>query len=668
MATGKKAFSGSSQASLISSIMKEEPAPVSAVQPTSPPALDRVIRKALAKDPEDRWQSAGDLGSELKWIGEGGSASGIAAPVAPARRRKSAWLPWAAAILLGAAGLATGRRLHRAPEAEVVRASIDLPQLQLEPTNASIALSPDGATLALAATGADGKRLIWVRQMDGFGVQPLAGTDDAMMPFWSPDGRSIGFFADRKLKRVPAAGGVVQTICEATDGRGASWSVDDLIAFSPAPFGGLWKVPAAGGAPAPLTRTDKPGTTHRLPWFLPDGKRLLYTSGSQTSDKDKQTAIEALDVASGKSTLVTRENSEGRYAEPGYLLFVREGNLMAQPLDPSSLKPTGGPVPIAEGVLFVPFRWFGNFTVSRNGRLVFQGSGAARKSQLTWFDVDGKELGRVGEPANFVSVALSPDSEQAVVTAAVGGQGGAKPEAWIYDLRRGVGARFSFGEQGSNFPIWSADGREVAFGDPGLGVTVKAADGTSAPRVVWPAQTNVWPLSWSPDGKLMLLRVQDARTGGVDLWVLSLEGDRKARPLVSTDPDEWFNGTISPDGKWLQYTSNESGRREIYVVPFPGPGEKRQVSTAGATVGRWLGDRRILFAHDGKLFAVDLASRGSSLIIGAPIPVFGGKPAPRGPWDVTADGKRILIAVPTDEGGSAPLRLVTDWMGELRKK
>ena len=677
MATGKKAFSGATQASLISSIMKEEPAPISSVTPMTPPALERVVRRCLAKDPEDRWQNAGDLGSELKWIAEGGSQSGIAAPVEASGSRRASWLPWVAALVLALAGFAAGGLFRRAPDSAVFRLSIDLPpQLDLEPNNASLALSPDGTRLALAATGADGRRLIWVRRMDGFGIQPLPGTDDAMIPFWSPDGRSIGFFAERKLKRVPAAGGVVQTICEAADGRGASWSVDDVIAFAPAPFGGLWKVPAEGGAPAPLTRTDKPGATHRLPWFLPDGKRLLYFSGTQTSDKDKQSAIEVLELASGKSTLVARENSEGRYAEPGYLLFIREGNLMAQPLDPSSLKTTGGVVPIAEGVLFQPFRWFGNYTVSRTGRLVFQGSGAVRRGQLTWFDVDGKELGRVGEPANFFSIALSPDAQRAAITY-VTGQAGAKPEAWLYDLARGVGARFSFGDQGSNFPIWSRDGREIAFGDPGGGVSVKAADGTSAPRAIWPARTNVWPLSWSPDGKLMLLRVQDPKSGGVDLWVLPLDGGpptagqppAKARLLVATDPDEFVNGSISPDGKWLQYISNESGRREVYVVPFPALGEKRQVSTAGAVTGRWLGNKAIMYSQppDGKLFAVDLEASGSSLQVGPPHPIFGGKPAPRGAFDVTLDGKRMLFAVPVEDR-SAQIRFVSDWRAELAKK
>ena len=504
--------------------------------------------------------------------------------------------------------------------------------------------------------------------MDGFAVQPLAGTDDATSPFWSPDGRSIGFFADRKLKRIPSAGGAVQTICDAQDGRGASWSVDDVIVFAPAPFTGLSKVPATGGAPVAITRVEGQGRTHRLPSFLPDGKHLLYLAGTQTSDIDKNTTIQALDLATGKSTLVARENSEGRFVEPGYLVFVREGNLLAQPFDRKALKTTGPAVPIAEGVAFEAFRWVGKFAISNTGRLVYQGNEAFRKSRLTWFDLDGKPLGSVGEGANFFTVALSPDSQRVVAT--VLGNKNLRPEIRLYDLERGVGSRFTFGEQGANFPAWSPDGRSIAYGDPGSGVRVKAADGSSESKLILAEKTNIWPLSWSADGKRMLLRIQDNQTGGVELWDLPLEGETKRRQLFPTDPDELENGSISPDGKWLLYVSNETGRREVYVVPYPSLGEKRQVSTSGAVSPKWLGDKAIVYEQppDGRLLAVDVDTQSGGLRLGAPRPIFGGKPPPRGPFDATRDGKRLLFAVPVEDAASAQIRFVSDWRADLVKK
>ncbi len=678
MATGKKAFSGASQASLISSIMKEEPAPISSVTPMTPPALERVVRRCLAKDPEDRWQNAADLGSELKWIAEGGSQSGIAAPVAASGRRRRSWVPWAAALALGILGFAAAWLLHRPAPAPILRASIELPpKMDLDPQNTALALSPDGQTLALVASGADGKRQLWVRRMDGFTVQPLTGTDEATCPFWSPDSRFIGFFADQKLKKVPAIGGTVQTICDAADGRGGTWSVrDDVIVFAPAPFGGLSKVSASGGNPTPVTRQDKQGFTDRLPWFLPDGKRLLFFSGSQTSDKEKTSSISCLDLESGKTTVVAKESSEGRYAAPGYLLFVREGNLMAQPFDASSAKTTGEAVPVAEHVRFTPARWSGNFSVSQTGLLVFHSGGSTRRSQLSWFDLEGKEIGKVGEPGNIGSTAVSPDGTRAAVTT-LGGAAGMTAEVWLYDLVRGVSSRFVFGGQGSFFPLWSPDGRQVAYGDVGGGIAIKAADGTSEPKLVWTAKTNTWPLTWSPDGKSIVFRLQDPKTGGLDLWLLSLDGKPDARPLIAT-PAEESTASISPNSQWMAYTSNESGRREVYVVPFPGLGEKRQVSTNGGSFPAWLGDRQLAFVQppENKLFAVDVEARGTSLSVGASHPLLGGKPLPRNslpgnlttPLSVAPGGKRLLIIVPLDEESSPLVRVVSDWESELKKK
>jgi Tol biopolymer transport system component len=287
---------------------------------------------------------------------------------------------------------------------------------------------------------------------------------------------------------------------------------------------------------------------------------------------------------------------------------------------------------------------------------------------LTWFDLDGRELSKVGEPANIFTFSLSPDESRAAVTV-LSGRGGAAPELWLYELARGVASRFTFAEQGSFFGQWSPDGRQVVVGDYGGGISVKPADGTSEPKKLWTANTNTWPISWSPDGKLVLFRVQDPKSGGLDLWLLPMEGEPKARPLFATAAEE-TGASISPDGKWMLYVSNESGRRELYVVPFPGPGEKRQVSTGGGTGGEWLGSNAILVSQppEGKLFAVDLEVRGTSLLVGPPRPLFGGKPAPRGPSQVSTDGKRILFAVPVEEAGSTELRLVSDWTAELAKR
>jgi Tol biopolymer transport system component len=250
------------------------------------------------------------------------------------------------------------------------------------------------------------------------------------------------------------------------------------------------------------------------------------------------------------------------------------------------------------------------------------------------------------------------------------GSRNARPELRLYDLERGAGSRFTFGDQGANFPVWSPDGRRIGYGDVGQGIRIKPADGGSEGKVVLAQKSNIWPLSWSPDAKRMLLRIQDAKGGGVNLYDFPLEGDPQPRLLFATDPNEFQNGAISPDGKWLLYTSNETGRQEVYVVPYPGLGEKRQVSTAGGTSGHWLGERSILYRQppEGKLFAVDVEVRGDSLRLAAPRPVFGGKIPPRGPFDVTRDGKRLLIAVPAEDGSSAQIRFVSDWRAELGKK
>lgn len=506
--------------------------------------------------------------------------------------------------------------------------------------------------------------------MDGLSVQPLEGTEGATCPFWSPDSRFVGFFADRKLKKIPAAGGTVLTICDAPDGRGAAWSNQDVIVFAPGPFTGLSRVSAAGGVPTVLTEVHGVGGTNRLPSFLPDGKHVLFLSGTSQIDS-KDNAIYLLDLDSKKTTLFARENSEGRYVEPGYLVFVRDGNLMAQPMDARRLRVTGEAVPIAEKVRFSPLRWSGGFSFSRNGLLALEAEGGGRLRQLTWFDLDGKSLGTVGAPARLATpVSIAPDGSRAA-TEMQGAKGGAASlSIWMYDLARGVANPFTFGTQASWGAGWSPDGRSIAFCRSDGAILIKPADGSSEGKTVASGFPNTFITSWSPDGRFISLRLQDQKTGSLDVWILPTDGSRKPYPLLATAAEE-REGKFSPDGRWLSYICDESGRRELYVLPFPGPGEKRQISTAGATADGsfWLDNgARIAYVQppDRKLVAVDLDFSGGSLQIRGSHVLFGGRPLPEGPFDITRDGKRLLSAIATDEG-SSQLTLVTNWFEELRK-
>jgi Tol biopolymer transport system component len=673
MATGRKAFTGGTQASLISSIMKEDPPPISQVTPMSPPALDRVVRKSLAKDPEDRWQNAADLGSELKWIAEGGSSQiGVPVPVTVTAKRRAPWIPAAAALVALVAGFAAAWALRRPPAAPVVRSSIDLPpKTVLEPFNTAIALSPDGQRFVYSATGADGKRGLWIRSLDALDVQLLAGTEGAITPFWSPDSRFIGFFADHKLKKIAASGGSAQTICDAADGRGASWSQYDVIVFAPSPFTGLSRVSASGGTPVVLTEVKTAGQTHRLPWFLPDGKHLLYLSGSNKYNS-KENSIWALDIDSRKSVLVAQESSEGRYVEPGYLAFVREGNVMLQPFDTATLKTTGDPVPVAEKVQFAPLRWSGGFTFSKTGLLVVQPGTPGQKRQLTWYDLDGKALDKVGDPAPFQRVVMGPDDRRAATTLLTTGL--STMDLWIYDLARGVASRFSFGNEGYFNPVWTPDGKQVAYGRADGVILVKPADASGEAKTIASGIPNPFPASWSPDGRFLAIGAQNLTGGGIDIWIVPVDGSQKPYPLIATAASE-RESMFSPDGKWIAYISDESGRPEVYAVPFPGPGERRLISTTGTEIASsspmWTPDgRQILYvaSPDRKLIAVDVGEKDGALEIGESHVRFGGQPVPEAPIALAHDGKRLLVAVPSDDRAGLQLMLVNNWIGELKKK
>ena len=667
--TGKRAFDGASQASVIAAILEREPRLVSEQLPaaTGGPALDRVIRRCLAKDPGERWQSALDLRSELEWIaaGSGVERGRAAVPAPPLGRRSPTWIPWATALVAGVAMFALGWVLARpaAVPAAVTRTTIELPKgTKLDTDNASIALSPDGTKLAYAAIDG-GKLALWVRPLDSLTPQRLAGSEDATYPFWSPDGAHIGFFADRKLKKVPAAGGPVQSLCDVTDGRGASWGTSGVIVFAPAPYGGLWQVPASGGAAVQLTTPDDPNLTHRNPRFLPDGKRVLFYSGLNTGDEGN--GVYCLDIETKEISLVLGGDSEGLWVEPGWLAFVRDGNLMAQRIDARTLRTSGEAIPIAENVQFNTFRYTGTYTFSNNGLLLYETGALQGENQLTWFDLEGKPLGKVGEPAVFwLTLVVSPDGRRAV--SAVRHRDGGS-DLWMYDLARGVGSRFTLGETNALMPVWSPDGREVAYCDGAGALYSKPVDGTSPPRQIYLKKgATLNCTAWHPDGSTIACVSQNANTG-TDVWLVPARGGAEPTVWLATHANEG-SPSFSPDGRWMTYVSDESGRQELYVASFPEARGKWLISTGGVQGGSFSADGKSIryWDNEQKAFAVPVSPSGGGLDIGSPQPLFGGEALPVISGDFMPDGTRFLGARRDDTGTAPGLTLVTSWSTELR--
>jgi eukaryotic-like serine/threonine-protein kinase len=678
MATGKRAFEGKSQASLIAAILEREPPAMSSLQPMTPPALDRVVKKCLAKEPEKRWQAASDVCDELRWIAEGGSQVGLAAPLG-SRRKVGERLAWSVAVATLVAALAAGAfvYLHRAqPGAETVRFSISPPETQslagvatvTSGSAAPLSVSPDGRRIAFVAGSPHGEYLLWVRSLDTLAAQALAGTEGASAPFWSPDSTAIGFFAGGKLKKIDASGGPAITLCEAPDNRGGTWSRDGVIVFNPGNRTALQKVSASGGVPTAATVLGPGETAHFRPFFLPDGRHFVYRAytGSGTSGPIYAGSLDSPE----RKSLLDADASNVVYSQ-GHLLFLRETTLMAQPFDTRRLTLTGGAFPIAEQIetqgLFPPS---GVFSASENGVLAYQTGGAAGISQFVWFDRTGKQIGVLGDPAAYGGpIELSPDGRQALVS--IPGEAGNGRDVWLYDVSRGLRTRFTF-DQASGFAlIWSPDGSRIVFNSRRKGhsdMFQKASNGAGAEEVLLEDSLDKFPTSWSPDGRFILYGLFGTSTGN-DLFVLPLFGDRRPFPFLQTRFNE-EDGRFSPDGRLVAYISNESGKYEVYVAPFPGPGGKWQISTSGGAYPRWRRDGNEIFylSLDNKLMAAAVNGKGSSFEVGAVKPLFQTRAtgvADR--YAVSADGQRFLIDTAPEHAASAPITIVLNWAAGLKK-
>jgi serine/threonine protein kinase/Tol biopolymer transport system component len=669
MATGKPAFAGKTQAGLIAAILSSEPQPMEALQPMTPPALARVVKKCLAKDPDERWQSASDLASELNWIAEGPSQTGEPERV-PARSRRwelASWLLAATFFLLAVAGgTAWWQASSRRPPPMYFHASVPFPANEL-------ALSPDARTLAMVAYSAQANNYaIWTYEIGGRRTNSLDGTKGASFPFWSPDGKFIGFFADGKLKKVDMSGGQVQVLCDAPNGRGGTWNRDGVIVFTPDGVGGLSRVASSGGSPVEMTKPDASRLewSHRWPVFLPDGKHFLYL-GANFSGHLENNAIFLGSLDSQETRVLVSTSANAAYAEPGYLLYLRDKTVVAQPFDRRRYVLSGEPHILSDEVLYYPTVDRAVFSVSSGEVLVTQPGKGASLSQLTWFDRTGKSAGTVGMPGSYNNVRLSPDGRRVATDQT--DPDGRKVDIWIYEPARSTTRRLTFDPGSDQAPIWSPDGKQVQYASnrkASIQLNLKNADGSGPEELVADpgASGNVgvngW--DWSRDGKYILFGK------GNELWYLSWP-QRVAKPLLQA---KWTarNAQFSPDGRWMAFASNETGSMEIYVSPFPSGNGKWQVSSAGGQEPRWRQDGKELFyvSADGKMMAVAVTT-GANFEAGSPAALFQTHRPQRistqdvFSYDVSGDGQRFLIITKVDEPNAAPLSILLNWASEMEK-
>jgi eukaryotic-like serine/threonine-protein kinase len=669
MATGKRAFEGKSQLSVASAILEKEPEPISAVKPLTPPAFDHAVRRCLAKNPEERWQTARDLALELKWIGETDSQAGVAGrvPAEPRRWERASWLLAAMFFLLMVgAGAAWWQASNRRPHAMYFYTSVPFAANDL-------ALSPDGHTLAMVAYSTqENNYVLWTYEVGGRRTGSLEGTQGASYPFWSPDGRSLGFFADGKLKKVDVSGGQPQVLCDAPNGRGGTWNRDGVIVFTPDSLGaGLFRVSSSGGSPLEMSKLDasRSEQSHRWPVFLPDGKHFLYL-GANFAGLLENDAIFLGSLDSQERRLLVSTSANAAYAEPGYLVYLRDNKtLVAQPFDGRRYVLSGEPHTLSDEVLYTPLVDRAVFSVSSGDILVTQTGRGASLSQLTWFDRSGKPAGTVGMPASFGNVRLSPDGRRVAVDQI--NPDGRNIDIWIHELARGATTRLTFDPSPHQAPIWSPDGKQILFSSNRKITTrlyLNNADGSGSEEEVADlgafVPVNAW--DWSRDGKHVLFRK------GNELWHLS-RPEHVTKPLLQA---KWTvrNAQSSPDGRWMAYASNETGSMQVYVSPFLSGNGKWQVSSAGGQEPKWRQDGKELFyvAPEGKMMAVAVKI-GASFEASSPVALF--QTHRRQPvssqdvfsYDVSGDGQKFLVITKVDEANAAPLSVLLNWASGMEK-
>jgi eukaryotic-like serine/threonine-protein kinase len=668
MATGKRAFTGKSQASLVAAILASEPAPISMVQPMSPPALEQVIKSCLAKDPEDRFQTVHDLKLQLKWIA-GTSASQLAAPAQIRARRVvqkrtlllAAVAGWILAVSALAIFLATRTQLE---DARRPMTASWLPPADTEFAAASagpLTLSPDGSKLAFL-TGDASETKLWVRDVSTGAVTPVE-VERPTFPFWSPDGKNIGFFSAGKLKKVALAGGPVQVLCDAPEGRGASWSPRGVILFTPNIREPLYKVPEGGGTPEKVTEA-KSGWTHRNPYFLPDGDHFLFTYREAVGTASNAVgALYGASLSGEKPRQILEAASNVQYSE-GYLLYLRETVLVAQRFDPKSLKFSGDPKPVAEKLDYWNARDLAAFTTA-HGTLAFR-HGSLQKTQPMWVDRTGKEVGRFGEPGLYMQPRSSPDG--ALVGLVRPDPDTGKGDVWIIDTSRNTMSRSTFADAATISFAFSPDAKRIAAGTiagtASSGVWIQPTSGSGTQEKLDTPKTFGSVTSWSPNGRYLFFMVQNNATRQ-DVYYIDLNGDRKLTPFIQSPANETA-AVLSPNGKWLAYMSDESGRYEVYVTAFPGPGGKWQVSNGGGSSPSWSADGKQLYYIIADKLMVVAIQNVETFEFGAAtaLPIHVNEFASLGR---VAPGERFPALKALAGGQTHPQEVILNWTGTLKQ-
>jgi len=674
MLTGQRAFRGDSAIEVMNAILKEEPQELGELGMKIAPGLEKVLRRCLEKKPEHRFHSAHDLGFALEAV-ESSSFSGSnqtkaaqaldTAALAPRGgwRKQIAWIAAGLFALIAALALGVAWFNRARPAAQVVRFTL-LPPDKTNFYEPSFALSPDGRLFAFSAIDETGKTRLYLRPLNSFSAQPIPGAEAAALPFWSPDSRSIAFFsAGGKLKRVEVSGGEPQTVCEYSNAGGGAWNRAGDIILAPMNGGALYRVPATGGVPTQLTTTDPSRYAHWVPQFLPDGEHFLfYANGKQPGQSGVYVGS-----LSDKATQQALSSDYMAVYAAGYLLFVRNGALMGQAFDARALKLGGEPFLIAEQVK--TFSIIPQISAAESGSLAFQ-TGGALAPQLVWFDRNGKQLGTVGEPADYSNPSLSPDGKRLAVC--IRDPKTKKRDIWLFDLARGARSRFTFDPADDLNPVWSKDVGRIFFTSDRKGqrdIFQKKVNAAEDEELICasPEIKNVCDLS--PDGRLLIYNTNHGFNNSDDLWLLPLEGEHNPRPFLKTQFDE-SSAVISPDGRWVAYCSDESGRNEIYVATFPQLSGKWQASVDGGYEPQWRRDGKELFFTDNnrKLMAVEVKPGSGAFEAEAPMLLFETPliTSGRNRYVVTGDGQRFLV-ITRLEDKRAPINVVVNWLAELKQ-